>query len=311
MTINMIETFLYALGTVIIIKWTIQLLLWCWKMFTCFVLPSFGFVVDLKSFGSWAVITGATDGIGKEYALELARKGLNIVLISRTMSKLEAVAKEIEEKYSVMVKVIQFDFSVKDADYSTITEELNDLDVGILVNNVGVGIKLRFFSNIDISKPLDMVNVNIVAEVALTHAVLKGMVQRKKGVIVHISSGTSYFPIPLFQIYPATKAFVSHFTQGLQLELGAYPDIHHQLVTPHFVQTNMAREAPAFVVLAPVKDFVRYAVGTIGIADKTTGFWKHEIEAVVWKAIPAGVMNFLFKKMVEKLMKQKREKKVE
>uniref|UniRef100_A0A2I3MRV6 17beta-estradiol 17-dehydrogenase n=1 Tax=Papio anubis TaxID=9555 RepID=A0A2I3MRV6_PAPAN len=91
----------------------------------------------LRSMGQWAVITGAGDGIGKAYSFELARHGLDVVLISRTLEKLEATATEIERTTGRSVKIIQADFT-KDDIYEHIKEKLTGLEIGILVNNVGM-----------------------------------------------------------------------------------------------------------------------------------------------------------------------------
>uniref|UniRef100_A0A2I3T1Z8 17beta-estradiol 17-dehydrogenase n=1 Tax=Pan troglodytes TaxID=9598 RepID=A0A2I3T1Z8_PANTR len=91
----------------------------------------------LQSMGQWAVITGAGDGIGKAYSFELAKRGLNVVLISRTLEKLEAIATEIERTTGRSVKIIQADFT-KDDIYEHIKEKLAGLEIGILVNNVGM-----------------------------------------------------------------------------------------------------------------------------------------------------------------------------
>ncbi|XP_070933551.1 17-beta-hydroxysteroid dehydrogenase type 3 isoform X4 [Macaca nemestrina] len=91
----------------------------------------------LRSMGQWAVITGASDGIGKAYSFELARRGLDVVLISRTLEKLQATATEIERTTGRSVKIIQADFT-KDDIYEHIKEKLTGLEIGILVNNVGM-----------------------------------------------------------------------------------------------------------------------------------------------------------------------------
>merc|ERR1719450_829776 len=101
-----------------------------------YFLPKFGVKKDLKKYGSWAVVTGATDGIGKAIAKQLAKRGINIVLISRSSDKLTTVAEELVT-FNVQVKTITYDFS--DANnYGQIAEEIEDLDIGILVNNVGI-----------------------------------------------------------------------------------------------------------------------------------------------------------------------------
>ncbi|KAJ8951942.1 hypothetical protein NQ318_013609 [Aromia moschata] len=94
--------------------------------------------VNLRETGKWAVVTGATDGIGKAYAELLAKKGLKIVLISRTQSKLDDVAKEIEQKYNVETKTIAANFTNTTVIYSEIDKQLTGLDIGVLVNNVGM-----------------------------------------------------------------------------------------------------------------------------------------------------------------------------
>uniref|UniRef100_A0A8C9LST7 17beta-estradiol 17-dehydrogenase n=1 Tax=Piliocolobus tephrosceles TaxID=591936 RepID=A0A8C9LST7_9PRIM len=91
----------------------------------------------LRSMGQWAVITGAGDGIGKAYSFELAKRGLDVVLISRTLEKLEAIATEIERTAGRSVKIIQADFTNDDI-YEHIKEKLTGLEIGILVNNVGM-----------------------------------------------------------------------------------------------------------------------------------------------------------------------------
>ncbi|XP_072106135.1 very-long-chain 3-oxoacyl-CoA reductase-like, partial [Mobula birostris] len=90
--------------------------------------------IDLTYFGEWA---GATNGIGKAYAHELARRGLNIVLISRSLEKLKTTAGEIEQKHSKKTKIIQADFTAGTDIYGPIQDVLNDMNIGILVNNVG------------------------------------------------------------------------------------------------------------------------------------------------------------------------------
>ncbi|KAG8431607.1 hypothetical protein GDO86_017975 [Hymenochirus boettgeri] len=94
---------------------------------------------DLRQYGNWAVVTGATDGIGKSYAEELARRGLNIVLISRSMEKLQRVAKEIEQQSGRKTKIIQADFTGGDEVYTPIEKGIKAVSIfSIAVNNVGM-----------------------------------------------------------------------------------------------------------------------------------------------------------------------------
>lgn len=94
--------------------------------------------VNVKSYGKWAVVTGCTDGIGKAYTEQLAKRGLSIVLISRTLEKLNEQARDLQDRFKVETKVIAADFTQPDSIYPNIRTQLADLDIGILVNNVGM-----------------------------------------------------------------------------------------------------------------------------------------------------------------------------
>uniref|UniRef100_A0A5F9DGG8 17beta-estradiol 17-dehydrogenase n=1 Tax=Oryctolagus cuniculus TaxID=9986 RepID=A0A5F9DGG8_RABIT len=181
----------------------------CWQ-----VLPS----AFLQSMGQWAVVTGAGDGIGKAYSLQLAKHGLNVVLISRTLEKLQAVATEIDRATGRSVRIIQADFT-KDDIYETIKEELQGLEIGILVNNVGMLPSLlprRFLNTPDEIQGL--IHCNITSVVKMTQLILKHMGSRRRGLILNISSGAALFPWPLYSLYSASKAFVCTFSKALQAE---------------------------------------------------------------------------------------------
>ncbi|XP_027730798.1 testosterone 17-beta-dehydrogenase 3 isoform X3 [Vombatus ursinus] len=171
-----------------------------------------------RSMGEWAVITGAGDGIGKAYSYELAKRGLNIVMISRTLEKLQAVAKGIEETTGSHVKIIQADFT-KDDIYENIKENLQGLEIGILVNNVGMlhnYIPFHFLSAPE--EVQNLIHCNISSVVKMTRLILRDMEIRRKGLVLNISSGAGRFPWPLYSIYSSTKAFVCTFSKALQVE---------------------------------------------------------------------------------------------
>lgn len=134
---------------------------------------------DLKKYGGWAVVTGATDGIGKAYAEELAKRGFNVVLISRTLEKLEKVSREIERQTQQKTRIIQADFSKGLEIYSNIEDGLKDLDIGVLVNNVGIMFTHKstpFLNTPDLGKKLsDIVNCNMLSVLQMTRIVLPRM----------------------------------------------------------------------------------------------------------------------------------------
>ncbi|BET03312.1 vacuolar protein sorting 13 homolog B [Nesidiocoris tenuis] len=178
---------------------------------------------DLSSLGKWAVVTGATDGIGKAFAFELARKGFNVALISRSKDKLDNVAKEIENQCSVSTKVVPANFtSINPEMYARIGDELRGLDVGVLVNNVGTSSPHPdYFVELEKHHSYvyqDILNCNISSVVQMTRILLPGMIERKRGLVVNVSSGFSAIPAPLLVMYGATKSFITKFSQDLDIE---------------------------------------------------------------------------------------------
>ena len=132
------NTFLYAALVVGVVKVTTTVLSFTSLLLQAYVLPGVNFAKYGANRGNWAVITGASDGIGKEYAFQLAKKGFNIVLVSRTQSKLETVASEIQSKYKKETKIVAFDASTNAPEnYQLLEDSLQGLPVSILINNVG------------------------------------------------------------------------------------------------------------------------------------------------------------------------------
>ncbi|XP_035672308.1 very-long-chain 3-oxoacyl-CoA reductase-like [Branchiostoma floridae] len=249
-----------------------------------------GLSVNIKNCGSWAVVTGSTDGIGKAYAEELAARGLNIVLISRSEDKLKAVAAEIEGKAGVQTKIVVADFSSADI-YDNISLQLEGLDIGCLVNNVGVGYKFPdFYANTPADMDEMMLNVNSLSVVKvclglMTRIVLPGMVERKKGVILNISSASGVIPTPLLSLYSASKAFVDYFSRCLAQEYRS-KGIIIQSVTPNFVATKLSGIRKTSLFAPSPTSYVRSALNTVGLADHTFGYSTHALGGWLFDLLP-------------------------
>ncbi|KAM3959138.1 inactive hydroxysteroid dehydrogenase-like protein 1 [Aphomia sociella] len=243
-----------------------------------------------KKFGVWAAVTGSTDGIGKQYALELARRGCNVLLISRNPDKLKAVADEIEKEHKVKTKIIVADFSVGAEIYPKIEQELKDIPIGILVNNVGCNYEHPMkLCEVPTTKIWELINVNVGAVTAMTKIVLPAMVERGKGAIVNVSSGSELQPLPLMTVYAATKAYVRSFTFGLRQEY-ASQGIHIQHLSPLFVSTKInafsQRLMDGNLFVPDVVTFSRHAVASLGKVHNTTGYWLHGIQYFFIKLTP-------------------------
>ncbi|XP_072278320.1 very-long-chain 3-oxoacyl-CoA reductase [Pyxicephalus adspersus] len=227
--------------------------------------------------GRWAVVTGATDGIGKAYAEELAKRGISIVLISRSQDKLDEVARTIREKFKVETKVIAADFGKPAEIYGRIEAGLKGLEIGVLVNNVGVSYEYpEYFLDIpDLDNTLDqLININITSVCKMTRLVLPGMLERSKGVILNVSSASGMYPVPLLTVYSATKAFVDFFSRGLHAEY-CNKGITVQSVLPFFVATKMSKiRKPTWDKPNP-ENYVKSALNTVGLQSRTNGYPAH------------------------------------
>lgn len=228
--------------------------------------------------GKWAVVTGATDGIGKSYAEELARRGFSMMLISRSQEKLDNVAKSLESTFNVETRTIAVDYGQTDI-YPKIEKGLSGLEIGVLVNNVGISYPYpEFFLHIpDLEKFIDtMINVNITSVCQMTRLVLPRMEARAKGVILNISSASGMFPVPLLTIYSSTKAFVDFFSRALNAEYKC-KGIIIQSVLPFFVATKMTRiRKPTFDKPTPER-YVAAELTTVGLEDQTNGYFPHAV----------------------------------
>lgn len=168
--------------------------------------------------GKVALITGASGGIGMEYAKRLASSGSHVILVARSKKKLERLADELSNTYNIKAYALNLDLSKANA-VSILAEQINELNlnVDILINNAGFGTHGRF-EDISSEKEKEMVNLNITTLVGLTHKFLPYMQQQKEGIIVNVASLGAFQPIPYMATYVATKAFVLSFTEALYAE---------------------------------------------------------------------------------------------
>lgn len=165
-----------------------------------------------------ALITGASSGIGEEFAKQLAAKKTDLILVARSQDKLEALASKLQQQHSINAEVIVQDLTVPAAG-KTVFESIQQrgLSVDLLINNAGFG-DYGDFSDRDLSKQLAMIQLNVMVLTELTGLFLPLMRQRGHGAIVNLSSIAGFQPLPYMSVYAATKAFVLSFTEALWAE---------------------------------------------------------------------------------------------
>ena len=165
----------------------------------------------------WAVVTGASGGLGEGYATELARQGANVLLVARSTDKLTALAERLRRDFGVDVEVWPCDLTNRSS-RAVLVADLMSRNVHTLVNNAGFG-TLGEFVDLELSRIQAEVELNVVALTELTHTVLPGMKARGRGAIINIASTGAFQPIPKFSTYAATKAYVLRLSIGLWDEL--------------------------------------------------------------------------------------------
>uniref|UniRef100_A0A0D9WPJ5 Very-long-chain 3-oxoacyl-CoA reductase n=1 Tax=Leersia perrieri TaxID=77586 RepID=A0A0D9WPJ5_9ORYZ len=249
-----------------------------------------------RRYGSWAVVTGPTTGIGRSMALELAAHGLNIVLVGRDPAKLRDVADAIVRSHAVQTKTVLFDFSListvqGEKAMAALREAVEGVDVGVVVNNAGVVRPgAMFLHEADVEALVRMIRVNAVALTEVTAAVLPGMMERGRGAVVNIGSGSSdTLPsFPLYSVYAGTKAYVSVLSRSLSVEYKS-KGIDVQCQVPLLVKTNMISDAvknvflPLFLVSPEA--YAREAVRAIGHGRVCVPSAVHRLQAA-WSILP-------------------------
>ncbi|KAM4579302.1 17-beta-hydroxysteroid dehydrogenase type 3 [Fundulus diaphanus] len=291
---DFLELILTLLGAAVLVYYGGKLVLFSRMLFPqwCFPLSKTFFT----SMGEWAVVTGASEGIGRAYAFALAERGMDVVIMSRTKATLEEVAKEIGATTGQRVKVIVADFSEEKV-FREIEEEMKLLNVGVLVNNVGVlpsFIPCKFLDSEGLDKTITkLINCNVKTLCKMCKIILPGMENRRKGVIINVASGIASFPFPLYTLYAASKIFVERFSQGLQAE---YKDrgILIQAVAPFGVSTRMAGFQQTNTVTLLPEEFVQKSLQYLRAGDKTHGSLCHTLLAWLLQSIPLKILHAEF-----------------
>lgn len=169
------------------------------------------------NYGEWAIITGASSGIGLELATQLADAGFNLLIHSRQEEKLQEVQRKLKSLYPVDIKLVASDVSESEG-IDAIIQASQGLTIGLLIVSAGYATSGNFVDN-SVHSEINMLNVNCVALLALTHYYSQQFVQQKRGGIIVMSSMVAFQGTPYAANYAATKAYVQTLAEGLAVEL--------------------------------------------------------------------------------------------
>ena len=259
---------------------------------------------------AYAVITGGNRGIGRGYAEEFARQGLNLLLIARTLKSNDPSKKgetlmdakeELTNKYGVDVRIHQADISMNDrGTWDEITEQLHDINVAVLVNNAGISYEsAMYFTEVDTNRIDVLIGLNVMALTRMTRIVLDQWEENnEKGDIVNITSYAGVNPAgdPLYAVYSGTKAYVQFFSRSLHYELRS-KGINVECHVPHFVTSRMSRIRRSSIMVPSEKAWAKAAVQNIGrpfAGPLITPYWFHAFCEFVIDSLPnMFIVNFL------------------
>ncbi len=215
----------------------------------------------------YALITGASSGIGECLARALAARQRNLVLVARSKAKLETLAAEFRAAHKVLAEVVDCDLSVAGAS-ARLAALLGErkLEIDLLVNNAGFGAHGEFWK-LPLDRQAEMLRLNVQAVVELTHLLVARMVERRAGAIINVSSTASFQALPYTLVYGGTKAFVTSFSMGLAEELRPY-GVRVVTLCPGGTATNFFsaggyRRPEMFPSLQPVEEVVEAALGAL------------------------------------------------
>ncbi|KAJ8615620.1 hypothetical protein MRB53_034992 [Persea americana] len=288
---HVLELLARTIGYMTIIRVLIAICRWVWATF---LRPS----KNLKEYGSWALVTGSTDGIGKALAFELASKGLHLILVGRNSTKLKATANEIHGRYGsgVQVRSVVIDFSSDSLEVigKRVEEGIEGLDVGILINNVGMSNPWpRFFHEADCMVD-EIIKVNVEGTSRVTKAVLPGMLMKKKGAIVNIGSGSAEIlqSFPLCSVYAATKAYIHQFSRSLYVEYKQH-GIDVQCQVPLFVATKLLPMTLSSFLAPTPEVYSKACLRWIGYEPVCLPYWLHSFQGSLVHAMPKGFLGWV------------------
>ncbi|KAL0877478.1 hypothetical protein Bca101_027183 [Brassica carinata] len=279
---------LFALGSITTLKFIFTLLT---SLYIYFLRPG----KNLRRYGSWAIITGPTDGIGKAFAFQLAHKGLNLVLVARNPDKLKDVSDSIRAKHTnTQIKTVLMDFSGDiDEGVERIKEAIEGLEVGILINNAGVSYPYaKYFHEVDEELLGNLIKINVEGTTKVTKAVLGNMLKRKRGAIVNMGSGAAALipSYPFYSVYAGAKTYVDQFSRCLHVEYKK-SGIDVQCQVPLYVATKMTKIRRASFLVASPEGYAKAALRFVGYEPRCTPYWPHALMGYVVSALPESVFE--------------------
>jgi short-subunit dehydrogenase len=249
----------------------------------------------------YALVTGASRGIGRAISLQLARRGYDLLLVARSEDQLTALAREIGQQHKRQAKVLALDLAAPGAAETVAAWATQQTDqLAVLVNNAGYGLWGRF-EQLSLAEQQNMLQLNMHLPVALTHALLPALHRAPKAYILNVASTAAYQAVPSLSLYAASKAFLLSFSRGLRYEL-KISNISVTCLSPGATTTSFADRAGMGAELQATANKVSMtpeAVAAAAVAGLLAG--EAEIIPGVLNKVSAGLTSVVPKGIVEKI----------
>jgi len=248
------------------------------------------------------LVTGASDGIGKAICEELAQEGFNLILVSRTLSKLQKLAEELKTiNKNIQTKVIAYDFS-KQITLEDYFREFKDLptkyDISILVNNVGSDQHVTYEKQ-KIEDMFEQINLNIKPQTILTKLFFDSMKARNfRSAIISLSSAAANFPFPMKAVYASSKIYNYFLSRSLEEEF-KHSNLDFLAVKPLEVSTPMTPKTVDGIWVLSARQCARGLLNDLGYESDTNGHWAHKLQDRVISIFPLCLVHPVLRRFHE------------
>lgn len=252
-------------------------------------------------YGPWALITGASSGIGAEFARQLAPLGLNLVLVARRENRLQTLATNLARRWGIATRVVPLDLGHDDF-LALLRNATADLEVGLLINNAGFSMTGPLLDN-GLEDELQMLHVNGRAALTLAHTLGRAMRARGRGGIIFVSSVAGFAAVPLWTHYAATKAYTRYLAEGLAAELAPY-DVDVMALCPGTTRTEFLQVADVDEFMALNADaVVADALQQLGRNSLVIPGFFYKLGIFATRFLPRRFNSFAFSHIVARMQK--------